>query len=97
MRIVRGKGIVALALAGMSTVAWACADSSCTPTWSLQGYAPDCANRAMLTPSNDSRVNLLFLLRNKAGLRSAGLAYPAGDYETAGFGQAFRHGAPETA
>lgn len=89
MRIVRGKGIVALALAGMSTVAWACADSSCTPTWSLQGYAPDCANRAMLTPSNDSRVNLLFLLRSKAGLGSAGLAYPASDYETAGFGQAF--------
>ncbi|MFN5901875.1 MAG: hypothetical protein ACK439_02745 [Novosphingobium sp.] len=89
MRKLRGKSLIALALGGVSTVAWACADSSCSPTWTLSGMTADCGNRGILSPGNDSRVNLLFLLRSKAGTSSAGLSYPKPDYETQGFGQAF--------
>ncbi|MCZ8172747.1 MAG: hypothetical protein O9272_13505, partial [Brevundimonas sp.] len=88
MRKLRGKSLIALALGGVSTVAWACADSSCSPTWTLSGMTADCGNRGILSPGNDSRVNLLFLLRSKAGTSSAGLSYPKPDYETQGFGQA---------
>ena len=60
----------ALAGAGLlitSGAAWACADSSCYPTWKLFGGGDSCEGRAFLAPGNDTRVNLLFLLRDRGG------------------------------
>lgn len=79
-----GAGLLAA-----SGVAWACADSSCSPSWKLGAVEPDCASRAVLTPGNDSRVNLLFLLRGAAGLGVTADAYPALEYEAAGYGRTF--------
>lgn len=79
-------GIGLLALSG---IAYACSDPSCDASWKLFANSPDCANRAVLGPGNDSRVNLLLLLRSKAGLGTEGLAQPALDYETGSYGRTF--------
>jgi hypothetical protein len=63
----------ALALAGTSGVAWACADSGCEVNWKLAAQELDCASRAMLAPGNDTRVNMLLLLRDRGGLDTTGL------------------------
>lgn len=80
---------VGAGLLAASGVAWACADSSCAPSWKLGAVEPDCASRAVLTPGNDSRVNLLFLLRGAAGLGVTAAKYPALEYESAGYGRTF--------
>lgn len=70
------KGVVAfaaLALAGTSGVAWACADDGCEVSWKLGAQELDCASRATLAPGNDTRVNLLLLLRDLGGLDTAAL------------------------
>ena len=66
----------------------------CEPVWSLFGGAQSCHNRAVIAPGNDSRVNLLALLRDSAGLGlvgavSGGSAYPAPDYDEESFGHTF--------
>ena len=66
-------GAMALVLAGTSGVAWACADSGCEVAWTLSAQEMDCASRAMLAPGNDTRVNMLLLLRDSGGLDTAGL------------------------
>ena len=83
----------AAALIGASglaaTVAWACADSSCSPVWRLD--APDyaCDGRAMLTPGNDTRINLLLLMRSLAPVSEAGVAYAKPDWDDDQLGHVF--------
>ncbi len=72
-----------------SGIAYACADSSCAPSWKLAAGSADCANRALLTPGNDTRVNLLFLMRGKAGLGFTGTRYPDPGYNGTGYGHTF--------
>lgn len=72
-----------------SGAAHACSDTTCAPSWKLSAPGPDCANRALLTPGNDTRVNLLFLLRGKAGLGMTGQSYPALEYASQGYGRTF--------
>ncbi|MDP3907998.1 hypothetical protein [Novosphingobium sp.] len=79
-----GAGLLAA-----SGVAWACADFSCSPSWKLGSTSHDCASNAVLSPGNDSRVNLLFLLRGKAGLGVDAAKYPALEYESGGYGRNF--------
>ena len=62
-------------------VAWACADGGCSVSWKLTGQEMDCASRATLAPGNDTRVNMLLLLRDRAGLDFAGLKQTAQVYE----------------
>ncbi|WP_245653702.1 hypothetical protein [Novosphingobium rosa] len=59
-------GTATLAGAGLLAggVAWACADSSCYPDWRLSLASYDCAGQAMLSPGNDTRVNMLWLMRS---------------------------------
>lgn len=59
-------GAATLSLAGLVAggVAWACTDSSCHPDWRLDLASFDCANQAMLSPGNDTRVNMLWLMRS---------------------------------
>ena len=68
-----------LALAGSAVAmfAWAnqagaSGDYSCEPEWRMPGRS-GCGETAMLSPANDTRVNLLFLLRDKQGLGRVGL------------------------
>lgn len=53
-----------LAFFGLAGVAWACADSSCYPSWRLDSNSYDCAGRAMINPGNDTRINLLLLMQS---------------------------------
>ncbi|MFD2780981.1 hypothetical protein ACFS32_07475 [Novosphingobium pokkalii] len=84
---------MAAALIGASglaaTVAWSCADSSCSPVWRLD--APDyaCEGRAMLSPGNDTRINLLLLMRSLAPVSEAGLAYAKPEWDDGQLGHVF--------
>jgi hypothetical protein len=75
MRFRLTKGAVMAGLLASSGAALACADVGCEPVWSLFGGAQACHTRAVIAPGNDSRVNLLALLRDSAGL---GLGGPVG-------------------
>ncbi|WP_298291291.1 hypothetical protein [Novosphingobium sp.] len=61
---IRAVGVLALATAGIGTAVWACADSSCAPGWQIASGDYDCAGRAMISPGNDKRINLLMLMRS---------------------------------
>lgn len=90
--MIRFRRFYALAGAGlvaMSGVAWACSDYTCSPSWKLASPGRDCADLAVLAPGNDTRTNLLLLLRAKAGLRMPATAYSRHNYETQGYGRTF--------
>lgn len=88
-KVLASLGAGAGALAALATVAWACADASCSPTWRLD--APDyaCDGRAMLTPGNDTRINLLLLMRSLAPVSDAGKAYATADWYDDTLGHVF--------
>jgi hypothetical protein len=63
------KGLFAAALAALAMVAYASADNRQTPSWELaKDYFDPGGNAAMLTPGNDTRVNLLLLLADRRGV-----------------------------
>jgi hypothetical protein len=70
-----------LAVAGLllglawPAVAGASGDTGCAPAWKLSEQQFACANRIVIGPANDSRVNLLLLLRERGKLDGSGLAY----------------------
>lgn len=86
-RVIRGAA--ALGLWALSGAAWASGDSSCYASWKLFDTARDCASRAMIAPSNDTRVNMLLLQRDHAGLGLTGLSYPKDGWNAAGYGHTF--------
>jgi hypothetical protein len=60
-------GFLVLALVA-GAVAWACADPEVSPTWALaKDYYDTGGSSAVLTPGNDTRVNLLLLLADRRG------------------------------
>jgi len=89
MQVRLTKSAIMAGLLASSGAALACADVGCEPVWSLFGGAQSCHNRAVIAPGNDSRVNLLALLRDSAGLGLGGSAYPAPDYDEVSFGHTF--------
>ena len=94
MRLKLTKGALMAGLLASSGAAWACADVGCYPVWSLFGGAQACHNRAVIAPGNDSRVNLLALLRDSAGLGlngpvQGGADYPKPGYDEESFGHTF--------
>jgi hypothetical protein len=89
MKFKRLHALAGAGLAAISTYAWACTDFGCSPSWTLSSSGPSCASLAVLAPGNDSRVNLLLMLRAKAGLKMPAGAYPLHDYDTQGFGHTF--------
>ncbi len=62
-----------LALAAWPIGAGASGDTGCDPAWKLAEQHYSCASRVVIGPGNDSRVNLLLLLRDRAGLDGQGL------------------------
>jgi hypothetical protein len=79
----------AIGLSALSGAASASGDLGCSTQWKLVSRTGDCANRAMLAPGNDTRVNLLLLLRSRSGIGSAGLTYPDEGWEGDGLGHTF--------
>lgn len=67
----------------------ASADDSCSPQWRLDGRDLGCNSRAALAPGNDTRANLLLLIRDRAGVGTNGLAYPKAEWEERGYGRTF--------
>ncbi|HEX8654303.1 MAG TPA: hypothetical protein VF693_03660 [Allosphingosinicella sp.] len=62
----RAGFLVAALVAG--AVAWACADPEVSPTWTLaKDYYDTGGSSALLTPGNDTRVNLMLLLADRRG------------------------------
>jgi hypothetical protein len=71
-------------------VAGASGDFVCTPNWRLPGGGfSSCGNTAMLSPGNDTRVNLLFLMRDRQAASSAGPTDPEAAYAESGLGRNF--------
>ncbi|HTN13872.1 MAG TPA: hypothetical protein VL094_03615 [Sphingomonadaceae bacterium] len=75
-------GRLALAV-GIAAGAWAAAgpagasgDFGCAPGWKLANGGFDCASSIVMSPGNDTRVNLSLLLRDRAGLASRASDYP---------------------
>jgi len=48
-------------------VAWACADSSCYPDWKLGGSFYSCGGQAAMNPTNDTRINMVWLMQSLSG------------------------------
>ena len=61
LRFVILLGIV-LGCFTFSRSAYASADGSCYPEWSLYSRDRDCSSSAVIAPGNDTRANLLLLL-----------------------------------
>lgn len=57
-------GALALSTVGLGGTLWACADSSCTPSWRMASAEYDCGGRAAISPGNDTRINMLWLMRS---------------------------------
>lgn len=64
-----------------SGIALACAGGGFEGSYNLRSISYGFTGSAMLAPGNDSRVNLMFLLADKQGLGTAGLAYPDSSYD----------------
>ena len=80
---------VGLALFGAAGVAWACADSSCYPSWRLGASSYDCAGRAMINPGNDTRINLLLLMQSISATDDKTMPTVADMTDDPQFGQTF--------
>lgn len=59
--------------------AGASGDGGCTASWRLEAPNLGCESRIVIGPGNDTRVNLLLLLNDRAGLDGRGLRAPATD------------------
>jgi hypothetical protein len=71
-------------------IAGASGDFMCTPDWRLPSSSfASCGNTAMLSPGNDTRVNLLFLMRDRQAALAPGLAYPDAKFADPGLGHNF--------
>ncbi|MDG2002289.1 MAG: hypothetical protein P8J20_03065, partial [Novosphingobium sp.] len=80
----------ALALFALPQAVEASGDYGCFYQWTLTSPSYQCANRAVLSPGNDTRVNLALLLRDRAGLATPGNGkYAPGDYRSYDFGHVF--------
>ncbi|WP_157081305.1 hypothetical protein [Novosphingobium naphthalenivorans] len=83
-------GAAGLVLAAWPQLAGASGDFGCYPSWRLGLPDYECAGTAVIGPRNDTRINLAWLLRERAGLSAPGqLAYPGSDWENSGYGHVF--------
>jgi len=87
----RKLGIAGLLIgaAAWPSVAGASGDYGCAASWTLTAPGSDCANRIVIGPGNDTRANLLLLLRDRAGLDGQELAYPSDEWLVADQGRTF--------
>ncbi len=79
--------ISGLLAAAYASSAQACSDGGCEMSWSMRNPHLACAGRAVLSPGNDSRVNLMFLLADRAG--KGPVSSPGADMAGYGYGNSF--------
>lgn len=81
MRRIAGLVVALLGSLALPQAAGASGDYGCMPRWTPASRVYDsCGSQALLAPGNDTRVNLLYLMRDKQQAQaSPGLAYPVGD------------------
>lgn len=79
--------LAGLGFAAYAGSAQACADGGCEMSWSLRNPHLSCAGRAVLAPGNDSRINLMFLMADRAG--KGPVSAPGPDLAGYGYGNAF--------
>src|SRR5688572_5376 len=89
MRRKLGIAGLLLGLAMWPAGAGASGDGGCWARWALVAPTLDCADRIVIGPGNDTRVNLMLLLRDRAGLDGQGLAYPGPPWLTYDYGETF--------
>ena len=77
---------LALGLVAAGSPAHASGDSSCYPTWKPVSLTSGCANHAALSPSNDTRANLL-LLTVRSGAPTQ--PYPKFEWQDRALGRTF--------
>lgn len=80
---------VVLGALGLGAATWltvgpasASGDYGCTTSWSLDAPSFGCASSIVLSPGNDTRVNLALLARDRAGLAAKPGTYPDLDWQT---------------
>ncbi len=79
---VRVLGLAAVLAASVASgPAWA-GGAYCSPEWRPENRNLGCSSQIAIAPGNDSRVNLLLLLQDRAGLDGAGRSYPDLDWRT---------------
>src|SRR5688572_33460163 len=89
MRRKLGIAGLLLGLAMWPAGAGASGDGGCWARWTLVAPTLDCANRIVIGPGNDTRVNLMLMLRDRAGLDGQGLACPGPRWMTYDYGDTF--------
>lgn len=77
------------ALLGFAGLAWACADVTSYPVWRLAAPEYDEVGRPAIAPGNDTRINLLWLMRSLHPVGDTGAAYPEPDWATEQLGHSF--------
>lgn len=80
--LMQRKTIVGVAASAFLTAApaFACADMTCSPNWSLTNADFSCGSQITLSPGNDTRVNLLLLKQQMSGSSFANASYPKDDH-----------------
>ncbi len=89
MRAKLGIAALLLGLAAWPSAVGASGAEACGPRWTLVAPMLDCASRIVIGPGNDTRINLLLLVRDQAGLDGHGLAYQADGWLTSYYGHTF--------
>lgn len=83
-----GSAALVLPAIAVTGTVWACSDSSCSPNWRLAAPSYDCAGRGTISPGNDTRINLLLLMRSLKPVADVKAA-SARDEDNPQFGRAF--------
>ncbi|MBK9009297.1 hypothetical protein [Novosphingobium sp.] len=82
-------GAAALAALAVPSALQASADMTCYPSWRLDARELGCSGKAALSPGNDTRINLLLLLRDRQGTSARGLTLPKPEWDEFGYGGTF--------
>ncbi len=81
--------ILGFAVIGLAETAWSCADEVGRPAWRLSGPYYDGFDRPALTPGNDTRVNLIWLMRSVHPVSDANASYQTNAWDNSELGYSF--------
>ncbi|MCP5396202.1 MAG: hypothetical protein H6918_05625 [Sphingomonadaceae bacterium] len=82
-------GATGAVLAGLAVPAGASGDYGCWPSWNLENPELGCSSYAAIAPGNDTRINLVYLLRDARGVTAGKSAYPEIDSWDGSYGHSY--------
>lgn len=85
----RHSVLTGAALLGFAGLALASGDSTSYPVWRLAAPVFDDVGRPAIAPGNDTRINLLWLMRSLHPVEDTGAAYPKSDWGNEQLGHSF--------